>query len=392
MKNYIKSMISGMLAVALLSAWAAHAATSGSPMTTDTNAAPAASATPDVSAPAETNQTADASMAALFGDPVIAKGDGFSIKQSRLDEVVAAVKANAAARGQTVSQDDLTRVEAMALNEFIGTALLVQKATDADRTEGQKQADDAIKDLAKEAGSEDALELRIKGAGKTLEQYRTELADSMTANAALVRLLNISVTDDDIKAFYNDHPTDFEQPEQVHVRHILFATVDVSSPSQTPLSDDEKQAKLKQAQDVLKRLRAGEDFATLAKQYSDDPGSKVNGGELPPFSHGEMVPEFDSAAFSLTNNQISDIVTTQYGYHIIQLMDRTPEQKVDLTKVSDSIKAYLLRQKLAPVAPAYLQKLKAGSNVQILDNDLNQAVINLDASATNPPPASVPAP
>ncbi|HEY1661396.1 MAG TPA: peptidylprolyl isomerase [Verrucomicrobiae bacterium] len=383
MKNKTKLMISGSLAAVLLAALGVRAATAGAPMDTNSVSAPATEM-------ADTNASASAAMASLFGDPVVAKGKGFDIKQSRLDEVAAAVKANAAARGQQVTDDDVTKVEAMALNEFIGTALLLEKSTDADRTQGQKQADAAIDDLVKQVGSQEALELRLKGAGKTLAQYRSELADSMTANAALVRILNVSVTDADIKKYYNDNPTEFEQPEQVHVRHILFATLDLTT--QQPLSDDLKQAKLKQAQDVLKRVRAGEDFATLAKQYSDDPGSKENGGELLPFSHGEMVPEFDSAAFSLTNNQISDIVTSQFGYHIIQMIGKTPEQKIDLTKVSDQIKSYLLRQKLAPIAPPYLQKLKADGSVQILDDNLKTAVAALDASATNAPPASAPTP
>ncbi|HEY3763400.1 MAG TPA: peptidylprolyl isomerase [Verrucomicrobiae bacterium] len=384
MKNTTKLIISGTLGMALLAGWGMHAATASAPM------APAASDAAPAAA-ADTNNPS-AAMASLFGDPVIAKGKGVEIKQSRLDEVAAAVKANAGAQGQPVSDEDLTRVEAMALNEFICTALLLQKATEADRAQGKVQADKAIAALVKEAGSMDALQLRLKGAGKTLDGYRSDLNDSMTANAVLVRDLGVSVSDADIKKFYDDHPTDFEQPEQAHVRHILFATEDITT--RQPLSDDAKQAKLKQAQSVLKQLRGGADFAALAKQYSDDPGSKDNGGELQPFGHGEMVPEFDTAAFSLTNNQISDIVTSQYGYHIIQLLDKTAAQKVDLSKVTDGIKAYLLRQKLAPVEPAYLQKLKKDADVQILDNNLKAEVTTLDEQQanTNTPPASATTP
>jgi parvulin-like peptidyl-prolyl isomerase len=389
MKN--KLIVSGVLAGVLLAVAVARAATSGTPMT-DTSAtptAPAAATAPAAPATgADTNNPSDA-MASLFGDPVVAKGTGVEIKQSRLDEVAAEMKANAAQKGQPVSEDDVTRVEALALDSFIYTSLLLQKATDADRTQAQADVDKAMAALIKQYGSEQAVELQLKGQGKTLADFRTELLNSQTANATLVRALGISVSDADIKSFYNDHPTDFEQPEQVHVRHILFATLDLTT--QQPLSDDAKQAKLKQAQDVLKQLRAGGDFAALAKQYSDDPGSKANGGDLPAFSHGQMVPEFEAAAFSLTNNQISDIVTSQYGYHIIQLLDRTPAQKMDLTTVSDSIKNYLLKQKIAPLAPAYLQGLKKEANVQILDDNLKTAVAALDAQATNPPPASVPA-
>ena len=80
------------------------------------------------------------------------------------------------------------------------------------------------------------------------------------------------------------------------------------------LPEDQKKAKRKLADDLLKRARAGEDFAKLAKEYSEDPGSKEKGGEYPPFPRGQMVPEFEAAAFSLNTNQVSDVVTTSYGY------------------------------------------------------------------------------
>ncbi|HTV62548.1 MAG TPA: peptidylprolyl isomerase [Verrucomicrobiae bacterium] len=378
MKNKTSLILSGVLAAGLLGWLAVHAANSGAPMPADSTAAP------------DTNANPNAAMAALFGDPVIAQGKGFTIKQSELDEVTAAIKANYAAHGQTIPEDQLTQYEAMALNEFIDTKLLLQQANDADRAQGQQEADKAVTELTKEAGSLDALELRLKGSGKTLDQFRSQLADSTTANAALVRELGVSVSDADIKAFYDAHPSDFEQPEQVTVRHILFMTIDPTT--HAPLSDDQKQAKLKQAQDVLKQLRDGADFAALATRYSDDPGSKENGGLLPAFGHGEMVAPFEAAAFSLTNNQISDIVTTEYGYHIIKLLDKTPAHKIELAKVSDNIKSYLLRQKLAPLAPRYLLKLKQDADVQILDDNLKQAVAAADASSTNPPPASAATP
>ena len=378
MKNKTSLILSGVLAAGLLGWLAVHAANSGAPMPADSTAAP------------DTNANPNAAMAALFGDPVIAQGKGFTIKQSELDEVTAAIKANYAAHGQTIPEDQLTQYEAMALNEFIDTKLLLQQANDADRAQGQQEADKAVTELTKEAGSLDALELRLKGSGKTLDQFRSQLADSTTANAALVRELGVSVSDADIKAFYDAHPSDFEQPEQVTVRHILFMTIDPTT--HAPLSDDQKQAKLKQAQDVLKQLRDGADFAALATRYSDDPGSKENGGLLPAFGHGEMVAPFEAAAFSLTNNQISDIVTTEYGYHIIKLLDKTPAHKIELAKVSDNIKSYLLRQKLAPLAPRYLLKLKQDADVQILDDNLKQAVAAVDASSTNPPPASAATP
>jgi parvulin-like peptidyl-prolyl isomerase len=213
----------------------------------------------------------------------------------------------------------------------------------------------------------------------------------------LQRLVGVAISDDDIKKFYDSHPADFEQPEMVHVRHILLMTIDPTTRS--PLSDDQVAAKHKEAEDVLMRARAGEDFASLAQEYSDDPTTKVKGGELPPFGRGQMLPEFEAAAFSLTNNQVSDIVTTMYGYHIIKFLDRTPAKKLELTDVvpqtketiSARVKEILVQQKTDALAPPYLDKLKKAADVQITDPDLSAAVDSLSmtnaASSDNAAPS-----
>ena len=143
--------------------------------------------------------------------------------------------------------------------------------------------------------------------------------------------------------------------------------------ARAPLSADQQQAKRKQIDDLLKRIQGGADFAALAKQYSEDPGSKDNGGELPAFPRGQMVPEFEAAAFSLTSNQVSDVVTTAYGYHIIKLLDKTPAKKVDYATVAARIKDFMTQQKVEKLAPAYMDKLKKAADVQILDADLKAA-------------------
>jgi parvulin-like peptidyl-prolyl isomerase len=191
-----------------------------------------------------------------------------------------------------------------------------------------------------------------------------------------------------VKQFYNDtnHTADFEQPEMVRAAHILLMTRD--SATGTELTDDQKAAKKKQLEDILKRARAGENFAALAKQYSEDPGSKDSGGEYT-FPRGQMAPEFEAAAFSLNTNQISDIITTQFGYHIIKLLEKIPAKTIALTDklpptdmtVADKIKDFLLQQKTQKLAPAYLDNLKKGADIEILDPDLKAASAAAAAAA-----------
>ena len=343
-------------------------------------------------APAGTNGSPSDALTALFGDPVIAKGKGFEIKQSALDQIMVGAKGQAAASGQQLPPD----FEVRALHQLITIQMLLQIATDADRAAGQKDADLQFTNLLKHFGTIEAFNRQLKAVGMTMEDLRAKAAQEAIAKQALKTALNVSVSDAEISSFYTGHPSDFEQPEKVHVRHLLLTTVDQAT--QAPLPADQVAAKRKQIDDLLRRARAGEDFATLARQYSEDPGSKDNGGEYT-FPRGQMVAEFETAAFALTNNQISDVVTTKFGYHIIKLLDRTPAKTLELTSVvdgvpvSESIKNYLLQQKIAKLEPDYLAKLKKTSDVEIVDaklkadSDADEAAAAAAAAADATDPA-----
>jgi peptidyl-prolyl cis-trans isomerase D len=232
--------------------------------------------------------------------------------------------------------------------------------------------------------------------GMTIDQLRSKAVQEGVAKAALRRELNISTTDAELMDYYTNHPSDFEQPETVHVRHILLLTTDPAT--QSPLSADQVAAKRKQIDDVLKRAKAGEDFATLATHYSEDPGSKDKGGELPKFPRGApgIPPELEAAAFSLNTNQISDVVTLGIGFDIIKLLDKAPAKKLGLdstldetapTTVAEALKDVLTRQKIAKAAPDYIDKLKKEYNVEILDPNLKALQTALEAAMTNAPAA-----
>jgi peptidyl-prolyl cis-trans isomerase C len=322
----------------------------------------AAAATQNVSA--GTNANPETAMTALFGDPPVVKGKGFSIKRSDLDEVLSGAKANAAAQGQMLPPD----FDISVLNQLITIQVLLQTATAADQAAGKVEADLQYTNLLKKFPSPEAFQRQLTAVGMTVEELRAKAAQESVAKAALKRALNINITDDDAKNYYNQHPADFEQPELAHVRHILLMTIDPSA--HTSLMTNTIAAKRKQIQELRKRILAGEDFATLARQYSEDGGSKENGGELPEFPRGQMVPEFESAAFALTNNQISDIVTSQFGYHIIKLLDKTPAKKIDYATAAADIKDGLARQKIAKLAPDYIKQLRMEDQVEILDPGL----------------------
>ena len=159
------------------------------------------------------------------------------------------------------------------------------------------------------------------------------------------------VTDAEIQQYYNQHLKDYQVDDQVKVRHILIK-VDGNDPK----ADAAAKAK---AQDVLDQLHHGGNFAELAKKYSDDPGSKEQGGELGFLKHGATVPEFDKAAFSLQPGQTSGLVRSKYGYHIIQVEEKQTAHTRPLSEVKAEIQATLTRQKEGQQEQAYAQQLAA---------------------------------
>src|SRR3984885_2748043 len=156
-------------------------------------------------------------------------------------------------------------------------------------------------------------------------------------------------TQAEIQAYFNAHQNEYSTPEQARSRHILI-TVPAGADAKTDAA-----AKAK-AEDILKQIKAGANFADLAKQYSDDPGSKNSGGELPFAQHGTMVPEFDKAIFSQKIGD-TEIVKSQFGYHIVQVEERKAAHAQDISEVLPTIQATLIRQKAAAAEEAYARAL-----------------------------------
>jgi peptidyl-prolyl cis-trans isomerase D len=154
-----------------------------------------------------------------------------------------------------------------------------------------------------------------------------------------------SVTDQELQAYYDQHRDEYRLPEQVKVAHILIKT-----PLPGPDGKvDEKGVEVarKKAEDVLKQVKAGGDFAKLATQYSEDPGSGKSGGELGWIGRGRTVPEFEKAAFSLPKGQTSDLVKSSYGFHIIRVEDKQDAHVKTLAEVKSEIEGKVKEEKAA---------------------------------------------
>jgi len=171
------------------------------------------------------------------------------------------------------------------------------------------------------------------------------------------------VTDDELKAQYQQNIQQYEVPNRVHAEHILLMTVGKT--------DAEVEEIRQKAEDVLKQAKKGTKFEDLAKKYSEDPGSKDKGGDLGWITQGQTVPEFDKTAFRLDNGKISDLVKTQYGFHIIKVLDKETAHTKPFEEVKDSIKVPMVLAKADRMASDEADQLSAAirrSNKVSLDD------------------------
>jgi len=191
-------------------------------------------------------------------------------------------------------------------------------------------------------------------------RYANALPEKRKARYAPISLAAVQaqaqVTRDDLQRYYNDRQDQFRVPERVNVRHIL---IKIPPPGPDGKVDPKGvEAARARAQDVLNQLKAGAKFEDLAKKYSEDPGSKDNGGLYENVERGRMVAEFDKAAFSLPKGQLSDLVQTSFGFHILRMEDHQPAHLRTLDEVKSEIEPAVAQEKAARAAEALARTLE----------------------------------
>ena len=192
--------------------------------------------------------------------------------------------------------------------------------------------------------SEDAIKSQINKALAIRELVNKEVTEKMV------------VPEEEAKEFYETHPQDFKQPEEVNARHILIK-VDQNA------DESEKAKARKEIEEIQQKLEKGEDFAELAKKYSQGP-SGPKGGALGYFKRGQMAKPFEDAAFSLETNEVSDIVETTFGYHLIIVIDKKPESIIEYQAIQPRIIQYLKQEKTKQEVSRYVDKLRSEAEIK----------------------------
>lgn len=304
--------------------------------TSSQQAAPGAAAVPAPAAP----EQAAGPVAPAGPAGVVAEVDGAQLTETKLEQdyqrMLAIVKQNLP---EDKFKEEAPKIKTRLVKDFVVVTVLNNELKKRGVKASDKEIDAEIDKLKSSLKPGTTLEDQLKKNQVTYEQLRKETAFGIKVGKLVKQHggAKLKPKDKDIKAFYNQNKDKFNLPERVHARHILIAVAKTDD-------DKAKEEKKAKAEDVRGKLVGGADFAQLANLYSDCP-SKKYGGDLGTFARGQMVKPFEDAAFSQKLKETGPVVQTDFGYHIIQVMEKFPQGLKPLDAESKKmIAGYLERQ------------------------------------------------
>lgn len=298
----------------------------------------------------------------------IASVGNVQITQEQFNKLMERAKKSYATNGQKFPKagtQDYDNIKTQAVSFLVQKAEFAQEADKMNITISDKQIQDRLKQIKKQYfnNSDAAYQKQLKQQGLTEQEVESDIKDQLISQALYDKVTaGVKVSDADIQKYYNAHIQQYQQPESRTVRHILISVCGPSSPQGSKCLPDAK-AKAK-ANQLYDQIKAGANFATLAKKYSQDPSSASQGGKLT-ISKGQTVAPFEQTAFLLGEGTVSRPVKTQYGYHLIMPISAvTPAHTTSLKQVQESIRQQLLQQDKQTEMADWVNKMKKDFNVK----------------------------
>lgn len=325
--------------------------------------APEKTAAVPAAAPAVTTATSSSAGSAKGpgGSDIAVEVDGIKMTKSQLDEDLK--KRVEMLKAQIPSENlDQAKVEIRRglIDEFVVRNLLSKEMGAKKVTATEKEIAEVLESIKAQLPAGVTMDELLKKNKLDAAMMRDEIGMNIRINKLVMEELGgkVKITDKEISDFYNKNIEQFKRKESVHARHILVAKT-------AGESDKVKAEKKSRAEELRKQLVSGADFADLAKKHSDCP-SKKGGGDLGTFTRGQMVKPFEDAVFSQEKNVIGQVVETEFGYHIIQVLERQSAQVAKLDgETKPQIQAALERQKQQGAYDSMIKRLKAGANIVV---------------------------
>jgi peptidyl-prolyl cis-trans isomerase C len=288
---------------------------------------------------------------------VLARVNGENVTKSDFDKLIAQMEMSA---GQPVPKERRDEIYRSALDQLVTYTLLSQETKARGIKGDDKEVEQQMQQIRGQFKTEEEFTKALAGRGMTPERLRSDMVKEASIKTMMdAEVAGVApVTDAEVRAFYDKNPDKFKQPEGVRASHILIPV---------PQGGDEaaKKAAKTKAEAILKKVKSGGDFAKLAQENSSD-GSAQQGGDLGFFTRGQMVGPFDAAAFSMKPGEISDLVETQFGFHIIKVTEKKDASTVPLEQVNDRVREFLAGQKKQERGQAFINTLKGKSKIEVL--------------------------
>lgn len=289
-------------------------------------------------------------------ETVLVEAKGMAVTAA---EVIQAIQDNRGTRSAQLKGADAGQLKTVIEQGAVQLAerkILLAAADKAKTVVPAAEFEKAMQSEYAQAGGEQAFLEALKGVNISIDHVKKSVQETLLINRYLEAIVEsgAKVTEDDIRKAYDEETT---TDKTASVRHILLLTQGKTDP--------EKAEARKKIEDILARAKAGEDFAALAKQYSEDPGSKDNGGLYEDFGRGQMVKPFEDAAFSVPVGEMSGVVETAYGYHILKIVDRKKETR-PFEEARAEIESRLKQGKQGTLVEEHVKALKEKAKFKLI--------------------------
>jgi peptidyl-prolyl cis-trans isomerase C len=287
----------------------------------------------------------------------VAVVNGSVITQEDFDRDMALVEERMAAMGSLPSESEMADVKKEVLENLINLELLYQES----RKEGKKaeaaEVDQQMAALKERFPNKEDFQAALKSRNLTESDVRGQIEKGMSIQRLIEgRFDKIEISEKEAKEYYDSHQDLFMQPEQVRASHIL---IKVDSGAE----EAKKVEARKKLEEIRKKIQEGGDFEAMAEEFSEDSSGK-QGGDLGYFGRGQMVKPFEEAAFSLKPGEMSGLVESPFGYHLIKVTDRKPENVVPYEEIKEKLEEYLKQEKMNKEVAQYISSLKEKADVE----------------------------
>lgn len=296
----------------------------------------------------------------------VAVVNGKAITRAEMERELAGMLNQMKSQGAVPEASQVEALKKNLLEELISQELLAQEGTKLGIKADGVMVDDRLKTLKSRFPSEEEFKSALSRSNLSEPELRSQMERGLLIHEVLSRevIQKVTISPQESKEYYDTHPDDFKQPQQVRASHILIKL--------EPKAEEDAKAKARwEIEEVRKKLSKGADFAALAKEFSQCP-SKAQGGDLGFFERGQMTKPFEDAAFSLKPGQTSGIVETEFGYHLIRVTEEKPAGMLSYENVKGELEEQLKEAKTRTEVGRYVEGLRNKAKVERLTPEIKK--------------------